>query len=60
MFARTARALKNRYLRSARIWLVPTLENDARTGRKAVKKGMSCTITYPGNDQTAKSVACKK
>jgi ABC-type Fe3+ transport system substrate-binding protein len=34
--------------------------NGARTGRKAVKKGMSCTISYPGNDQTAKSVACKK
>jgi hypothetical protein len=34
--------------------------NGTRTGRKAVKKGMSCTITYPGNDQTAKSVACKK
>lgn len=31
-----------------------------RTGRKAVKKGMTCTVTYPGNDQTAKSVACKK
>ena len=33
--------------------------NGARTGRKAVKKDMSCTITYPGNDQTAKSVICK-
>jgi ABC-type Fe3+ transport system substrate-binding protein len=32
----------------------------ARSGRKAVKKGMSCTVTYPGNDQTAKSVACAK
>lgn len=34
--------------------------NGERTSRKAVKKGMTCTITYPGNDQTAKSVACKK
>lgn len=34
--------------------------NGARAGRKAVKKGMVCTITYPGNDQTAKSVACMK
>ncbi|MEE8141153.1 MAG: hypothetical protein V3T66_09620, partial [Alphaproteobacteria bacterium] len=34
--------------------------NGERTGRKAVKKGMTCTITYPGNDTTAKSVACKK
>ena len=34
--------------------------NGTRTGRKSVKKGMSCTITYPGNDATAKSVACTK
>ena len=34
--------------------------NGDRSGRKAVKKGMTCTITYPGNDQTAKSVACTK
>ena len=34
--------------------------NGARAGRKSVKKGMLCTITYPGNDQTAKSVACAK
>ncbi|MDX1485514.1 MAG: ABC transporter substrate-binding protein [Alphaproteobacteria bacterium] len=31
-----------------------------RTGRKSVKKGMTCEITYPGNDQTAKEVSCKK
>lgn len=31
-----------------------------RSGRKAVKKGMTCTITYAGNDQTARSVACAK
>lgn len=34
--------------------------NGERTGRKNVEKGMSCTITYPGNDQTAKSVLCTK
>jgi len=34
--------------------------NGNRSGRKTVKKGMTCTVTYPGNDQTAKSVACKK
>ncbi len=31
-----------------------------RSGRKAVKKGMTCEITYPGNDQTAKQVSCVK
>ncbi len=31
-----------------------------RVGRKAVKKGMTCEITYPGNDQTAKTVTCTK
>jgi ABC-type Fe3+ transport system substrate-binding protein len=34
--------------------------NGARAARKAVKKGMTCTITYPGNDQTAKEVSCTK
>jgi len=34
--------------------------NGERTSRKAVKKGMTCTITYAGNDQTARSVACAK
>jgi iron(III) transport system substrate-binding protein len=34
--------------------------NGTRTGRKGVKKGMSCSITYPGHDQTAKSVICTK
>ena len=29
-----------------------------RSGRKAVKKGMTCENTYPGNDQTAKQVSC--
>jgi len=28
--------------------------------RKAVKKGMTCSITYPGNDETAKQVSCSK
>jgi len=36
------------------------LVNGDRAGRNAVKKGMSCEITYPGNDQTAKEVSCKK
>jgi iron(III) transport system substrate-binding protein len=31
-----------------------------RTGRKSVKKGRTCEITYPGHDQTAKQVDCKK
>ncbi|HSR54352.1 MAG TPA: ABC transporter substrate-binding protein [Acidobacteriota bacterium] len=31
-----------------------------RTERKAVKAGMECEITYPGNDQTAKEVTCAK
>jgi iron(III) transport system substrate-binding protein len=31
-----------------------------RQGRKAVKKGMMCAITYPGNGQEAKRVACDK
>lgn len=31
-----------------------------RQGRKAVKKGMVCRITYPGNGQEAKQVSCNK
>jgi len=38
---------------------VITIEG-SRSARKAVKKGMTCTITYPGNDQTAKQVSCSK
>jgi len=34
--------------------------NGKRQGRKAVKAGMSCEITYPGNGQEAKQVACTK
>lgn len=34
--------------------------NGEQAPRKAVKKGMTCTITYPGNDQTAESVTCGK
>ncbi|MDH3241277.1 MAG: ABC transporter substrate-binding protein [Alphaproteobacteria bacterium] len=36
------------------------LINGDRSDRKAVKKGMACEISYPGNDQTAKEVSCKK
>ena len=31
-----------------------------RIGRKSVQTGMTCEITYPGDDQTAKEVACTK
>jgi iron(III) transport system substrate-binding protein len=34
--------------------------NGKRSGRKAVKKGMTCEITYPGPDQEAKKVSCTK
>jgi ABC-type Fe3+ transport system substrate-binding protein len=31
-----------------------------QAGRDAVKKGMTCEINYPGNDQTARQVSCTK
>lgn len=38
---------------------VVTIEG-SRIGRNLVKAGMTCEITYPGNDQTAEKVACRK
>lgn len=37
-----------------------TSVDGTRVSRKKVKKGMTCVITYPGNNQTAKSVICTK
>jgi ABC-type Fe3+ transport system substrate-binding protein len=36
------------------------LINGNRAARDAVEKGMTCEISYPGNDLTAKEVSCKK
>lgn len=36
------------------------LVDGKRQGRKAVRKGMTCQVTYPGNDQEAKKVDCTK
>ena len=36
------------------------LVNGKRQGRKAVKTGMTCRLTYPGDDQEAKKVDCRK
>ncbi len=36
------------------------LVDGKRQGRKAVKMGMRCEVTYPGNDQEAMKVACDR